>query len=131
MDRADEIIRPSDKEEKAMGELKVKFLMGPAECNDRYIPAYSQEFLQGLSKAMGVEVKCAEMDQVKAQPLPVYFIASGGAEQGFKALYKETEEPYILLTTPGYNSLAASMEILGFLQEHGLKGCLLYTSRCV
>ena len=54
-----------------MEELKVKFLMGPAECNDRYIPTYSQEFLEKLSEAMGVEVKCAEMDEVKAQPLPV------------------------------------------------------------
>ena len=45
-----------------MGELKVKFLMGPAECNDRYIPAYSQEFLQGLSKAMGVEVYSVSTD---------------------------------------------------------------------
>lgn len=111
-----------------MEELKVKFLMGPAECNDRYIPTYSQEFLEELSKAMGVDIKCAQMDEVKDQPLPVYFIASGGAEQGFKALYQETEEPYILLTTPGYNSLAASMEILGFLQEHSLKGEILHGS---
>lgn len=111
-----------------MGELKVKFLMGPAECNDRYIPTYSQEFLEKLSEAMGVEVKCAEMDEVKAQPLPVYFIASGGAEQGFKAVHEETKEPYILLTTPGYNSLAASMEIMGFLQEQGLKGEILHGS---
>lgn len=109
-----------------MQELKVKFLMGPAECNDRYIPEYSREFLGNLSAAMGVEVKCAEMEEVKNQPLPVYFIASGGAEQGFKAVYEETKEPYILLTTPGYNSLAASMEIMGFLQENGLKGEIIH-----
>lgn len=111
-----------------MGELKVKFLMGPAECNDRNIPEYSDEFLKQLGEAMGESVICAEMDEVKKQPLPVYFIASGGAERGFEAIYEQTKEPYILLTTPGYNSLAASMEIMGFLQERGLKGEIIHGS---
>lgn len=111
-----------------MSELKVKFLMGPADCNDRNIPSYSEEFLAGLSKAMGENVVCAEMDEVKEQALPVYFIASGGAEPGFREAYTQTKEPYILLTTPGYNSLAASMEIMGFLQEHGLRGEILHGS---
>ena len=75
-----------------MGKLKVKFFMGPAECNDRNIPAYSDEFLAGLSKALGEEVVCAEMDEVKQQALPIYFIASGGAERGFEAAYTETKE---------------------------------------
>ena len=108
--------------------LKVKFLMGPADCNDRNIPSYSDQFLKDLSAALGEEVICAEMEEVAAQDLPVYFIASGGAEPGFKANYQMTKEPYILLTTPGYNSLAASMEIMGFLQEHDLKGEILHGS---
>ena len=62
----------------------MKFLMGPAECNDRNIPAYSEEFLGNLSEALGEKVVCGEMEQVKAQALPVYFIASGGAEPGFR-----------------------------------------------
>ena len=109
-----------------MGELKVKFLMGPADCNDANVPHYGEEFLNGLGKALGEKVVCAEMDEVKAQPLPVYFIASGGAESGFAASYQQTREPYILLTTPAYNSLAAAMEIMGFLQEKGLKGEILH-----
>ena len=108
--------------------LKVKFLMGPAECNDKNIPFYSADFLKALSEALGEEVVCAEMDEVAVQPLPVYFIASGGAEPGFKANYEATKKPYILLTTPAYNSLAASMEIMGFLQEKGLKGEILHGS---
>lgn len=111
-----------------MGELKVKFLMGPAECNDRNIPSYSDKFLKELGDALGEKVVCAEMEEVKHQALPVYFIASGGAERGFEAIYEQTKEPYILLTTPAYNSLAASMEIMGFLQEHQLKGEILHGS---
>lgn len=111
-----------------MGELKVKFLMGPAECNDAHIPNYSREFLSELSENLGENVVCAEMDEVKNQPLPVYFIASGGAERGFETVFRETKEPYILLTTPAYNSLAAAMEIMGFLQEKGLRGEILHGS---
>lgn len=111
-----------------MGELNVKFLMGPAECNDRNIPSYSRQFLERLSEALGRQITCAGMDEVRRQALPVYFIASGGAERDFEAVYEQTEEPYILLTTPAYNSLAASMEIMGFLNEHGLKGEILHGS---
>ena len=109
-----------------MEKLKVKFLMGPPECNDPNIPHYSDEFLKELSKHMGVEVVTAEMDEVKDQVLPVYFIASGGAEEGFKANHVHTKEPYVLLTTPSYNSLAAAMEIMGFLAEHNLSGEIIH-----
>ncbi|HJC43661.1 MAG TPA: hypothetical protein H9756_08295 [Candidatus Mediterraneibacter gallistercoris] len=111
-----------------MEELKVKFLMGPAECNDKYIPEYSRQFLSELEKVLGMKVSCAEIEEVKTQPLPVYFIASGGAEQGFKELHTQTKEPYILLTTPAYNSLAAAMEIMGYLQENGKRGEILHGS---
>ena len=111
-----------------MGELKVKFLMGPSDCNDKNIPAYGAKFLEDLGKAMGEDVVSAKMHEVKKQPLPIYFIASGGAEEGFKEAYTHTNEPYILLTTPAYNSLAAAMEILGFLHEHHLNGEILHGS---
>ncbi len=109
-----------------MSELKVKFIMGPPECNDKNIPHYSENFLHDVSKALGENIRYAEMDEIKAEALPVYFIASGGAEPEFSSIYEMTKEPYILLTTPGYNSLAASMEIMGFLQEKGLKGEILH-----
>ena len=108
-----------------MEELKVKFLMGPPDCNDPHIPEYSENYLKELGKVLGMPVVCREIEEVKNQALSVYFIASGGAEPGFKEVYKQVEEPYILLTTPAYNSLAAAMEIMGFLQEQGLEGEIL------
>ena len=109
-----------------MKSLKVKFLMGPADCNDKNIPTYSKKFLEDFSEAYGAELSTGEMSEMGSQPLPVYFIASGGAEPGFRDIYTQGTEPYILLTTPAYNSLAASMEIMGFLEEHGLKGEILF-----
>ena len=109
-----------------MEKLKVKFLMGPPDCNDPYIPTYSDLFLKELSEKAGIEIVTGEMEEVAKEALPIYFIASGGAENGFKANYMKTKEPYLLLTTPSYNSLAASMEIMGFLDENHLKGEILH-----
>lgn len=109
-----------------MKEWKVKFLMGPAECNDAHVPQYGREFLEQVGKALGETFVCAEMEEVRKEALPIYFIASGGAEQGFKEACIQTEEPYVLLTVPGYNSLAAAMEIMGYLQERELKGEILH-----
>ena len=109
-----------------MNDLKVKFLMGPIDCNDPYIPEYSQNFISKLSRVSGINITYGEIEEIANQTLPVYFIASGGAENGFKENYLKTKEPYILLTTPSYNSLAAAMEIMGFLQENNLRGEILH-----
>lgn len=109
-----------------MEELKVFFLMGPADCNDAYIPTYSELFLKSLSDALGVRVSNGSLEEVAAQELPVFFIASGGAEPGFLKNYRAVRPPYILLTTPAYNSLAAAMEILGYLDEQGERGEILH-----
>ncbi len=111
-----------------MDELKVFFLMGPVDCNDPNIPAYSDEFLGELSKALGVRVSNGSLDEVVSQELPVFFIASGGAEMGFLSNYRAAKPPYILLTTPAYNSLAAAMEIMGYLDEQGEPGEILHGS---
>jgi L-fucose isomerase-like protein len=111
-----------------MDELKVFFLMGPVDCNDAYIPTYSEHFLKNLSDALGVRVSNGTLEEVAAQELPVFFIASGGAEPGFLKNHEAVKPPYILLTTPAYNSLAAAMEILGYLDEQGKPGEILHGS---
>lgn len=111
-----------------MKTLKVKLLMGPADCNDPNIPVYGADFLARLSETAGITIRCAEMEEVKNEVLPIYFIASGGAEEGFKRAHVQTAEPYVLLTTPAYNSLAAAMEIIGYLKEHNLCGEILHGS---
>ncbi|PKM73374.1 MAG: hypothetical protein CVU91_05465 [Firmicutes bacterium HGW-Firmicutes-16] len=111
-----------------MNQLGCLFLMGPVDCNNPHIPAYSDDFLAELGKALNKKISCVPMEELKTQELPIFFIASGGAEESFKAVFKEVEGPYILLTTPAYNSLAAAMEILGYLNEIGAKGEILHGS---
>ena len=76
-----------------MNELKVYFLMGDADCNDPNIHAYSDRFLLELSDASGFKIVCAPIEEVADQVLPVFFIASGGAEEGFKAAYLKARQP--------------------------------------
>lgn len=111
-----------------MEELKVFFLMGPVDCNDANIPHYSDMFLKELSGALGICVENGSLEAVASQALPVFFIASGGAEMGFLTNYKAAKPPYVLLTTPAYNSLAAAMEIMGYLDEQGEAGEILHGS---
>ena len=109
-----------------METLKVYFLMGPVDCNDANIPHYSDDFLKQLGGALGMRVENGTLEEVAAQALPVFFIASGGAEMGFMASYHAAKPPYVLLTTPAYNSLAAAMEIMGYLDEQGEPGEILH-----
>lgn len=46
----------------------------------------------------------------------------------FKENYRNLKEPYYLLTTGENNSFAASLEILTFLGQQGLKGEILHGS---
>lgn len=107
---------------------KVKILMGPSESMDKSFQDGCLEFLRKLGETLGNEIVCADMSEVKSQKLPLYFIASGGAESEFVSVYEQTAEPYILLTTQEHNSLAAAMEIMGYLQEHGLRGEIIHGS---
>jgi L-fucose isomerase-like protein len=62
----------------------------------------------------------------KDDPLTLFYIQTGGSEAPFLEIYKNYAEPYYLLATGNSNSLASSLEILSYLQEHHLKGEILF-----
>lgn len=112
-----------------MQALKVMQLCGWCNPDDTRVFASADTFLNELSQAMGMPVVAAESEEAfAAQGLPVYFIVSGGSAYAFSQTYHLTKGPYILLTTPSYNSLAASMEMMGFLQTIGETGRILHGS---
>lgn len=109
-----------------MEKLGVYELSGPVNCNDPRIPEYSKNYLKQLSEAMGMEVAPVEEAEFKAQPLHVFFIASGGTAAPFSRVYNCVDGPYVLLTAPAWNSLPASMEILSYLHSQGKEGEILH-----
>jgi len=60
--------------------------------------------------------------------LSVILVQSGGSEGYFLEMEKDLKEPFYLLTYGSNNSLAASMEILSYLQNNNKKAEILHGS---
>ena len=109
-----------------MERLGILQLAGVINEKDPDLIAYCRDYLGRISQALGEELTPVDKESFAAQGLPVFFLASGGSASLFRDAYQCVEGPYILLTTAGWNSLPASMEILGFLQGQGLRGEILH-----
>lgn len=64
--------------------------------------------------------------------LSLIYVRTGGTEGIFRRLLptlsQQSQRPFYLLTSGKSNSLAASMEILSYLQQHGLQGEIIHGS---
>lgn len=90
--------------------------------------AETASFLQELTTLLGQPLVGTKLEDLPALALPLIFIQSGGSEGLFKEVYQQLREPYLLLTTGRQNSLAASLEILTFLQQQGKRAEILHGS---
>ena len=92
----------------------------------------SDAFLAGVFPEGRFEFKGADFSDFGTHTLDLIYVRTGGAEGIFKALLPEMLargiERYYLLTSGKSNSLAASLEILSYLRQQGLKGEVLHGS---
>ena len=92
----------------------------------------SDAFLNGVFPEGGYEFKGSDFSDFGTHTLDLIYVRTGGAEGIFKALLPEMLargiERYYLLTSGKSNSLAASLEILSYLRQQGLKGEVLHGS---
>ena len=94
------------------------------------VSAATREFLDSL----GIAFDCHEADYTTygSAPLSLIYVRTGGTEGIFRQLLPQLLEqsnqhtPIYLLTSGKSNSLAASMEILSFLRQQGLKGEVIH-----
>ena len=88
---------------------------------DQKLKASCDAYLSSLSPN-------GEIDFVKPNKeiMNIFFVQTGGSEIYFKDSYAEYSEPYIILARKENNSLAASLEIVAFLQGQGKKAILLF-----
>lgn len=84
------------------------------------------EILEAFASQLTPTVELSET--LEEGEISLVFVATGGTEEQFKKLYKSLPGKIYLLTHPAYNSLAASLEILAFLQENGRDGEILHGS---
>lgn len=97
------------------------------------VKAVSDEFLQSIFPDGGYELKGADFSSFGLEAdLNIIYIRTGGAECIFKELLPGMLEAgvgfFTLLASGKSNSLAASLEILSYLRQNGLKGEVLHGS---
>ncbi len=94
------------------------------------VNAVTKSFLDSLQ--IEYEFKGANYDDYGTHPLNLIFVRTGGTEGVFLRLLTNnqlrTDHPFYLLTSGKSNSLAASMEILSFLRQQGMRGEIIHGS---
>lgn len=94
------------------------------------VNATTREFLSGLG--IDFDFRDNDYQDYGSRPLSLIFVRTGGTEGIFRQLLpqlqRQSREPIYLLTSGKSNSLAASMEILSFMRQNGIRGEILHGS---
>ncbi len=85
------------------------------------------QYVKSLSAILGEDLRKVSLEQYLRDDFALLYVASGGSEGFFLEVFDQLKErPCYILTSGDSNSLAASMEILSFLRQHGGKGEILH-----
>lgn len=84
-------------------------------------------FIKDIENELGAKLQLAELADYDCD-MKLIFIQTGGSEGLFCDNFDKLQEPYYLLTNGSNNSLAASLEILTYLNKIGKKGEVLHGS---
>ena len=98
--------------------------------DEKIVGAMTQDFLNSLQ--IDYTLKGSDYADYGCQALSVIYVRTGGTEGIFRRLLpqlrQQSQAPFYLLTSGTSNSLAASMEILSFLQQNGIQGEIIHGS---
>ncbi len=100
--------------------------------NENEVSRLSDQFLSGIFPDGNFEFRGSSFQDFGTHTLDIIYVRTGGAEGIFRSLLPEMLSRgisrYYLLTSGKSNSLAASLEILSYLGQQGLKGEVLHGS---
>ena len=98
--------------------------------DERSVEALTKDFLGSLG--IEFDYKGSDYADFGKHSLSLIYVRTGGTEGIFKrllpSLLKQSQRPFYLLTSGKSNSLAASLEILSYLRQQGIKGEILHGS---
>ena len=96
--------------------------------NEEAVTAQTRKFLGSIHTEY--DFRGSDYADYGSHALDLIFVRTGGTEGIFQRLLPrllaQSPKPFYLLTSGQSNSLAASMEILSFLQQHGLHGEIIH-----
>lgn len=85
------------------------------------------DYIDAVSQALGEKLERVSLEQYLAEDFALLYVASGGSEGYFVQAFDQLKDRHCYILTSGEsNSLAASMEILSFLNKHGGSGEILH-----
>lgn len=98
--------------------------------DENAVNAASAEFVSHIEAELGQRMtwRGPDFTDYGAGALDVIFVRTGGTEGLFKDVYPRLKGQVLLLTSGKSNSLAASMEILSYLNQQGRKGEIIHGS---
>ncbi len=79
-----------------------------------------------VGEKTGYSFTMGTLDEVKNEQASVVYVASGGTAGMFKACLDFLKEPIIIVTSDSDKSLSASMEMMTYISNRGIKGRLLH-----
>ena len=94
------------------------------------VNATSASFVSEIETSLGLafEFHGPDFTTYGSDDLSLIYVRTGGTEGLFQQVYERLEGPILLLTSGKSNSLAASMEILSFLNQQGRSGEIIHGS---
>ena len=94
------------------------------------VNAVSSAFLAEIEKETGIafDFKGSDFSDYGTHDLDLIFVRTGGTEGLFKEILPKLDGPIRILTSGKSNSLAASMEILSYLNQHERSGEIIHGS---
>lgn len=111
--------------------MKIALYTLTSSLHDRNaVDALSLEFLSAIEAILGYkfDFRGDSFATYGQSDLDVIFIRTGGSEGLFKQVFPTLSGNILLLTSGKSNSLAASLEILSFLNQNGRRGEVLHGS---
>lgn len=108
----------------------MKIKISTFKSNLQHSKAFEKEtsdFILAVEKQLGYSLELTELEDYHCD-LKLIFIQTGGSEGLFLENFSKLKEPYYLLTNGGNNSLAASLEILSYLNNQNKRGEILHGS---
>ena len=103
-------------------EIGVVRLSSSLSLSDEMLRKDGDAFLESINRSGYLSFVEPRKDDI----LTVFFVLTGGSEIYFKQCYQDYPEPYFILARKQNNSLAASLEIVTFLQKQGKRVYLLF-----
>ena len=98
--------------------------------DENTVNAASSEFIKDIEGKLGYDFdfRGPDFSSYGDSGLDIIYVRTGGTEGLFKEVFPRLDGTILLLTSGKSNSLAASMEILSYLNQQGRKGEIIHGS---